>query len=131
MSNWNGEGLPKVGTLARTHDGGGTVEAATVEQVCIRVGRSFYLYPTEQVVPIQTKEEIEKKETIDALIKDIKADQWAFAEDLAERLIDKGYHNGNKTKPLPSDWKNRANMSNFCYYQWIIDYYGIEIEGKE
>lgn len=129
-NNWNGEGLPKVGTLAQTHDGGGTVEAATVEQVCIRVGQSLYLYPTEQVMPIQTKAEIEKKEAIDEMVGYMPANQHETNFRAAEFLYKAGYHNGIKTKPLPRDWENRARRTEYSHSQWIIQHCGIEIEGK-
>lgn len=134
MNNWNGEGMPSVGEMILTKGNRQYPALAVDEQgtICLSGPKNgLFIRGFGTYFAIPNKEKIEKKEAIDAIIKDLKAVHWLVSKDLAEILIDKGYHNGNKTKPLPRNWKFLPREADKSYSDWVIDYCGIEIEGSE
>ena len=79
-------------------------------------------YTFRPLPPEKTKRESAVKEMLEYL-PEYQPDIVLFCEQYSQNLYDKGYHNGKKVKPLPSNWFNKWCDADYYphAYEWLID----------
>jgi len=135
-ASWHERGeLPPVGEKCLSSSRLGNCEVTIkkynkkCDAACIDSNGNWLIqYAGEKFKPLPP-EKTERELAVEEMLM-LKHEKWVSDADkeFAGILHDKGYHNGKKMKPLPSNWRQIADRTHKTDSEWVIYYCGIEIE---